>query len=630
MQKFYLMKKIWITLLKMLALFMLLFIVMRILFLVNYWDLVKFSEIPFGELLKGFWRAIPLDIASASFMLALPAIYMFVAYAIDRETLFSSLRWLIYLLIAGFVMIAMGDIGIYGEWRTKLSYKAIMYLREPAEVINTAETEQSLLLIVLWTVITVVFCWLYSKFVEPRAEKKQTEPQKVKPLAFFGSFVLVVGLIFLGMRGGFNEIPITSSKVYYSTHKFANEMSVNPAYYLLENILNSKKVETRAHFNYMDMEAAKERVMKLHDNQCDSTMSILKIERPNIVIVLLESWSADLIESLGGEAGITPNFRELEKDGLLFTNFYASANRSQQAMSSLFGGLPGMPVTTITNHPDKYYAVPSLVKKMDSIGYHTSFYFGGELNYGNILSYLRYNEFDDIVEARDINEGFVKGKLGYHDTDMMPWYVEQLAEYPQPFFSTLFTQSTHSPYDHPKDFKEIEWPELEKSYVNSAYYTDMAIKMFMDKARQQEWYDSTLFIFVADHSHPSYKNHRLESFDYHKIPMLIYGEPLQDSLRGKTFDKISGNTDIPATILAQLGQRHETFIWSKDMFGDCFKPFAFFEMNEGLGWKTPEGEFVFSNTYDFITNTLPDEVRDSVVMDGKAYMQYHFDLFNSY
>jgi phosphoglycerol transferase MdoB-like AlkP superfamily enzyme len=581
--------------------------------------------------MKGFWSALPLDIATASFMLALPAIYMFVSYAIDKETLFAPLRWYFYLMVAVYNLAAFGDIGIYGEWRTKLSYRALLYLQNPSEVINTAETEHTLLLIVLWSVFTVLFCWLYTKLVEPDfTEMEEKEDYKPNVYVLSGSFVLVLGMLFLGMRGGLNEIPITSSKVYYSSHKFANEMCVNPAYYLVENILNSKKVETRAHFNYMDMESAKRRTESLHAFACDSTVNILKIERPNIVVILLESWSADLIESLGGEPGITPNFRELEKDGLLFTNIYASANRSQHAMSSLFGGLPGMPVTTITNHPDKYYAVPSLVKKMDSIGYHTSFYFGGELNYGNILSYLRYNEFDEIVEGKDINEGFFKGKLGYHDTDVMPWYVEQLSRYEQPFFSTLFTQSSHSPYDYPKIFEEIEWPAIEKQYVNSGYYTDIAIGMFMEKAKQQEWYDSTLFVFVADHSHATYKNHRMESFDHHKIPMLIYGEPLQDSLRGMTFDKICGNTDLPATILAQLGMKHDEFIWSKDVFGKCYKPFAFFELNNGLGWKTPEGEFVYSNTGIYIKNTLPEAVRDSVVKDGKAYMQYHFDLFNSY
>ena len=614
----------------MLVFLLVLFATMRTIFLVKYWTLVELSEIPFAEILKGFWSALSLDIATASFILVLPVIYMFVSVAIDKDTLFAPLRWYFYLMVAVYNLVAFGDIGIYGEWRTKLSYRALQYLENPTEVINTAETEQTLLLIVLWTFFTIIFCWIYAKIVEPRARTTNKETPTPNKILLSGSFVIAMGVLFLGMRGGLNEIPITSSKVYYSSHKIANEMSVNPAYYLVENILNSKKLEIRAHFNYMDFDAAKERTIKLHETQCDSTVSILKMEKPNIIVVLLESWSADLIESLGGEAGITPNFRELEKDGLLFTNIYASANRSQHAISSLFGGFPGMPVTTLTNHPDKYYALPSLTKRMDSIGYHTSFCFGGELNYGNILSYLRYNEFDEIIEAKDINEGFHKGKLGYHDTDVMPWYVDQVSKYPQPFFSTLFTQSTHSPYDYPKIFEEIEWPQIEKQYVNSGHYTDIAIKMFMDKAKQQPWYDSTLFIFVADHSHVSYKNHIMESFDHHKIPMLIYGEPLKDSFKGKTFDKICGNTDLPAMILAQLGQNHDEFFWSKDMFGKCYNPFAFFELNQGLGWKTPEGEFVYSNSGNFIKKDLPESISDSVVLDGKAYMQYHFDLFNSY
>lgn len=122
----------------------------------------------------------------------------------------------------------------------------------------------------------------------------------------------------------------------------------------------------------------------------------------------------------------------------------------------------------------------------------------------------------------------------------------------------------------------------------------------------------------------------MESFDHHKIPMLIYGEPLQDSLRGTTYDKICGNTDLPATIMAQLGLNHDEFFWSKDVFNYCYKPFAFFELNNGLGWKTPDGEFVLSNSYGFIKNDLPETMNDSIVLDGKAYMQYHFDLFNSY
>ena len=621
------MKRYVIYLVKILVFMLLLFTTMRIVFIMNYWHLVSVDKVPFLEIIRGFFKALPLDIASACYIMPFPALVMFILTCFNKNTSYRWVRWYFYAIIAAYVLAVMGEIGIYGEWGTKLSAKALAYLENPSEVINTASTQQTVLLISLWACFTVLFGWWYVKWIEPSNGKFVRET--AHPLMYGAVFVLSFGLMFLGMRGGFNEIPISTSSGYFSNYKIVNIMTVNPAYNLLENLSNDRKVKENAHFNYMNFETAERITKETHQIECDSTVNILKTENPNVLIVLLESWSADLIESLGGDPSITPNFHEMENDGLLFTNFYASANRSQQAIASIIGGLPGLPVTTITNHQEKYYAIPSIVKSLDSLGYYSSFYFGGELNYGNILSYLRYNEFNRIVEGKDVNEHFHKGKLGIQDTDMLPWAARDINSQPEPFFTTIFTLSTHSPYDYPKIFEELEWPELEKVFVNSAKYTDIALKLFMDRAKQQPWYDNTLFLFMADHSHPSYKNHPMESFEYHKIPLLIYGKPLQDSLRGTTFDKICGNTDIPATLLAQLGVKHEEFIWSKNIFNTCYKPLAFFELYSGLGWKTDEGEYVISGN-NVLKNTFPEDKSDSLTRQGKAYMQYHFDLFNRY
>ncbi len=621
------MKRFVIYLVKILLFLLLMFTTMRVVFIVNYWHLVTVDQVPFLEIIRGFFKALPLDISTACFMIPLPALIIFILTCFNRNVSYRWIRWYFYIIIAVYILIVMGEIGIYGEWGTKLSVKALAYLENPSEVINTASTQQTVLLISLWACFTLLFCWWYVKWIEP--SNGDYVRDKAHPVMYAVVFVLSFGLMFIGMRGGLNEIPISTSSGYFSNYKIVNIMTVNPAYNLMENITNDINVSDKAHFNFMDVHKAEEITKETHQTDCESTVNILKTERPNIFIVLLESWSADLIESLGGDPSIAPNFHNLEKDGLLFTNFYASANRSQQGIASILGGLPGLPVTTITNHPEKYYAIPSIVQSLDTLGYYSSFYFGGELNYGNILSYLRYNKFDRVVEGNDVTERFHKGKLGIQDTDMLPWVAKEVNKQPEPFFTTVFTLSTHSPYDYPKIFDELEWPQLEKVYVNSAKYTDIAIKLFIDRAKQQPWYSNTLFLFMADHSHPSYKNHPMESFDYHRIPLLIYGEPLLDSLRGTTFDKICGNADIPATILSQLGVSHDEFFWSKNVFNTCYKPFAFFELNNGLGWKTDEGEFVMSNN-NVLKNTFPEEQSDSLTRQGKAYMQYHFDLFNRY
>ena len=622
------MKKYLIYLVKILIFMLIMFAMMRVVFIMNYWPLVRVDLVPFTAIMSGFYKALRLDIATACYIMALPALVMFVIVCFNKNTTYRWVRWYFFVIIALYILTVMGEIGIYGEWGTKLSYKALAYLENPSEVVNTASTQQATLLISLWACFTLLFCWWYVRWIEPTNDV--IDVQKINSMMYPAIFVITFGLIFIGMRGGLGEIPISTSSGYFSNYKIVNIMTVNPGYNIMENISNSRNLDNQAQFNFMDADKAEAITVETHSVECDSTVMILKTERPNVLIVLLESWSADLIQSLGGDSTITPNFHELEKDGLLFTNFYASANRSQQAIASIYGGLPGLPVTTITNHPEKYYAIPSIVKPLDSVGYYTSFYFGGELNYGNIMSYLRYNELDRVVEGKDVDARFHKGKLGIQDADMLPWAAKDINSQPEPFFTTIFTLSSHSPYDYPKIFEQLEWPQLEKQFINSAKYTDIALKLFMDRAKQQPWYANTLFLFMADHSHPSYKNYRLESFEYHKIPLLIYGEPLNDSLRGLTFDKICGNTDVPATILSQLGLCHDEFFWSKDVFNTCYRPFAFFELNEGLGWKTDEGEFVLSDNDKVVKNTFPEAETDSLVRQGKAYMQHHFELFNRY
>lgn len=629
MQKFTTMKKYVVTLLKVLIFFLILFESMRLVFAVYYWDLIIVEDVPLTEVLKCFVKCIPIDIATASYIMVLPAIAMFVGICVNNKTNFKWMRWYFYIMIAVYVLIVMGEMGIYGEWRTKLNYKALLYLQHPDEVLRTASTSQTVKLLTSWGAFTVLFCWWYYKWIEPT--DKLDNKRKPAIIQYPIALVLALGLIFLGMRGGLNAIPISTSSGYFSNYKLANVISVNPAYNLLENLTNVHQMNEKNNFSYMSSEKAEEITRNTHQTDCDSTIyHISKIEKPNIMIVLLESWSADLVESLGGDPSVTPNFHEMEKEGLLFTNIYASANRSEQAQANIFGGLPGIPMTTITNHPEKYYAVPSLLAPIDSIGYYTSYYYGGELNYANILSYLRYNGFDKIVEHKDVDAGFRSGKLGYHDTDMLPWVAKQVTNQPEPFFTTVFTQSSHSPYDYPKVLEKLDWVRLEPDYMNSAHYVDFALKLFIDAAKNEPWYANTIFVFVADHSHETEKNYSLESFEYHQIPLLITGEPLQDSLRGITFDKICSSLDLPATMLAQFGISHDNFIWSKDVFNYCYRPFAFFELGSGFGWKTNEGSYIYSNMYGPMKVNLPENVKDSIIEQGQAYMQRHFELFCNY
>lgn len=157
MQKFKSMKKYVVYLVKILIFFIVLFAAMRIVFIVNYWHLVNVDMVPFVEILKGFFKALPLDIATACYIMVLPALVTFVFTCINKNISYRRLRWYFYVIIALYILAVMGEIGIYGEWGTKLSAKALAYLENPSEVINTASTQQTVLLVSLWACFTLLF-----------------------------------------------------------------------------------------------------------------------------------------------------------------------------------------------------------------------------------------------------------------------------------------------------------------------------------------------------------------------------------------------------------------------------------------------------------------------------------------
>ncbi len=620
------MKVVISGLLKRLLFWLVFFALLRAVFLVYFQRMIVLAGIPFSEVLSVFYHALALDVSTACYLLTISYLVLLMG-ALSNQPFWKKVdRGFSLVIILLYALISTAELGLFAEWNTKLSYKALSYLGNPSEIFNSISTTIFFLLILFWMAQALIPYVAYRRYVAT-----ETFTQVKNSRGALWTLIFVPALLFLGLRGGLSEIPITTSTSYFSKHQILNLAAVNSGNNMMVSTLNSMELKNTNPFITMPDVEARQIVGDLHHVDGDSTLKLSAVAKPNIVVLLLESFSADLVESLGGEPGITPNLHQLEKDGLLFTHFYASGNRSQQAMGSLFGGLPGIPITTITDHPEKYAALPSFIKDIKHDGYYTSFWFGGQLNYGNILSYLMYNQFDNIIEGKDLPGDFVRGKLGVHDEYLLKYVATQLNQQPQPFFTTVFTLSSHSPYDQPMK-EEIHWPKTEKPFVNSAHYTDKAIGEFFKLARLQPWYQNTLFLIVADHSHRSYRDHPLGSFEHHKIPLLITGPVLKPEYRGQVYDKIAGNTDIPATLLSQLDLDHSAYVWSKDLMNTYYQPLAFFELNEeGFGFMRPEGYVVWDQkAKQFLQkNTLPGKDME-LVKEGSAYLQVLFEDFMSF
>ncbi len=574
-----------------------------------------------SEVLKSFWNAIYLDTSMASYILIIPFLILFFQSFI-RKNFFNKINIFYTFFIALIVSLTyIGELGIYNDWHEKLSFKAIAFLVRPDEVINTAGPK---LLIIGFLLLTLLFSSaiiLYKKLFH--------ENIKIIKRNFIFStiwFLLMPGILLLGMRGGLQEIPISSSIVYFSKSNHINIGTVNTPWNLIFSILNNQKFQDKNPFEFYSYEEANKIVDSLYFVEKDTTELILTVEQPNIVIIMLESWSADAIEVLGGYKGITPNFNKLSKEGILFTEHRSNGMLSHQAVVAIYSSFPSTPETSIIQHSDKYEKLSFLTKKLKN--YNSSFYFGGHLHYGNIKSYLYYSEFDKIHEVYDFPDDAIRGNMGVHDESLFKKIISDSKDFKEPFLCGAFTLSSHSPFDFPME-TVINWGDEYQKYLNSIYYTDKCLGEFIENAKKQDWYDNTLFIFLADHSHPSPKNWWYYSPDIRRVPMLFFGNVLKEKYKGYKFNKNSSQVDLAATLLAQLKIKHDDFKYSRNLFNPYTNIFSIYGFDDGFGFVSPDGYIVYDKFNDagIIKFEGNKKIKDSLEKSGKAYLQVLYNDF---
>ena len=192
-----------------------------------------------------------------------------------------------------------------------------------------------------------------------------------------------------------------------------------------------------------------------------------------------------------------------------------------------------------------------------------------------------------------------------------------------------FTASSHSPYDVPQRTEPLTWDVSELPYLNSAKYTDFCLGQYFEQAKKEGWYDHTLFILVADHSHRTYRQWNYYDAGYQHIPMIWTGGALKEEFRGKTVDQLCSYLDLPLTLARQLQITDTNFGWSKDILNPYSPQFAVYQANCGIGWITSNGAFGFdANANRFYQDTFTDDdLRQKNIQNAKAFLQVLYQKY---
>ena len=544
------------------------------------------------EWLGVFIYSLRLDIATAAFMSVIPT----VAFALICLLPSRKFKWIFYFLVLSEVLISSaihaGEVIVYVEWKHKLTSKVFLHLFHGNEVVRTADNLSILWFsLLLFVELFVGFVFFWYSFIQPINSFTYLK-NKWDIFIVSTSTIILLGLSFLFARGGWQQIPINIDSAYYSNDFKLNDLSINSTYFFANSYLLYLISDLEYLVPKIDAKEADLISKKLYNKQHQDTSRILTTNRPNIVLIILEGWSANAIGCMSETKGATPNFDQLATDGLLFSQIYATNTTSEIGHTSILAGFPALPETAISSYPEKHRKLTTINQSLKSSGYHSGYLFGGDLSYGNIESFIKEHQMDEVWDEDDFPSGLPHGKLTYYDEDVLSLFLDRINQSSSPFFRVVFTGSTHAPYDHPKN-STLHWTGKESDYMNSIAYADQCLGDFFLKAKKETWYQNTLFIVVADHSHSCPTHEIPYTVDFFKIPMLFYGEVLNKSYVGKSIGKIGSQADLASTLLTQLNIGTEAYPFSKNLLDSTTPEFAFLATVRGYGFTSPQGKFIY-------------------------------------
>ncbi len=596
------------------------FLFFRILFLATITPLP--DGVGIGELLRVFYSGYRLDWSIVSYFAIVPfALTLIMVFGGERY-IFPITKIYYALLILFTVILLVSNIIVFKYWGTLINNRAVAFVAQPKEMLASANNWELVLIFIFIGIVTVVCTRIFNKRVF--SSFKEIAGTRLQLLIALIPWFLFIGI---GIRGGIQLIPVNESSAVFSTHRVLNQAAINSIWYLGHNLKQSGLNEENP-YQWMDTAQAEKRTSELlaPGRSCISSDSIFSdYGKPNIVIILLESWTADIIEQLDGIPGVTPEFSKLVPEGLLFTRIYSSGFRTDQALTSVLSGLPAQPNRSIIRFPDKTSKLPSLGRVLKGEGYTNSFYYGGETGFANMNSYLAESGFGKIVDISAFADDQKNSKWGVHDGFVLERHAKDLAFEKQPFFSVLLTLSTHEPFEVPLQtpFNGNDEPSL---FKKAAWYTDACLGEYFRSVKKQSWYEHTIFILVADHGHRLPKNRDYFDPGVRRIPLLVLSPLLKSEYRGKKLNQVGNQHDIAATLLSALNLPSGEFGWSNNLLCSNRNNFAYLSLDNAITWVEDTSAFVVPLEPGF-----PGYDKNPVrQITAKAYLQHLYEQFTGF
>lgn len=507
------------------------------------------------DLYVGLYVTFPLVV----FMLLFPARW--------RET--RWFRWPLsgaaWLFTFGLLYLGVTELFFFDEFNSRFNYVAVDYLVYPHEVfVNLWDTYPVLSVLIASALLALAFTWLTRR---SRRQAMSFPRARMGALKWAAGYLVLIAAGLAGLNIDSTRIcdnralnEITGNGIYSFAHAgITNELDYNRYYARIDrdeavHELRRLIADSDAVFLQPDTAEAIDRFVESEN----------PLRRFNIVVVLEESFGSNFVGRLHPDGPcLTPQFDRVSREhGLLFRHIYATGNRTVRGIEATLASFPPIPGRSIVKRPgsEHVFTISSVLREM---GYHTVFVYGGMSYFDNIGGFAKNNGYDRVIDRLDFKDPSFTTIWGVCDEEMFAKSIatfDSLHALGGPFFATLLTVSNHTPYTYPAG--RIPFDPEDRTRDNAVRYADYAIGRFIDDARSHDFFDSTLFVFVADHGARVYGSQQIPMASY-EIPLLLYNPVLYPT--GATCDVTGSQMDIAPTILDVLGIDYESEFFGRSL-----------------------------------------------------------------
>ncbi len=530
-----------------------LFFVFRL--ILFFTQLEQVGEASTGKILQAFLMGVRFDVVISGYILLLPAVVWSVFTFIGEKVVIMEKIVLIFqtILFSLCFLVCGADIPYFNQFFDRFNLCAFNWMDGNTSIILILKMifqEPSYWLYIIPVLIaSFLYYFIGNKIIK---NTKTWESKHYFAKSIFT--ILLLALMMLGIRGRITvKSPIRVGTAYFCDNAFLCQLGLNPVFTLGRSFLDSQSSDN-VEYPFMDDSTSIQNMQKelniISVNKdyplARSIVSDSAQNNYNVVIVIMESMSVDKMARFGCTNNLTPFLDSLSHEGLFFENCFSSGTHTYNGVYSTLFSYP----TIFRQHPLKrnpilsYNGVATILKNHN---YNTAFFLTHDAEFDNLNGTLRANDFDKIISQSDYPSHELKGTWGVPDDYMFRFSIpvlNEMAKSSKPFFATLLTTSDHGPFYVPPYFKprskDIEYQIVE--------YADYSLRKFMQMAKQQPWFENTIFVFVADHGSVHNAVYSLP-ISYIHIPLLFYCPKL---LPASTCQELAGQIDLFPTLMGLL------------------------------------------------------------------------------